>query len=63
MAMKEIRCKRCGRMLFRGIIREVEIKCPKCGYLQIVYDFPPKRVDNFDQPGKIIEHSERFDRQ
>ncbi|MEA3224216.1 MAG: Com family DNA-binding transcriptional regulator [Thermodesulfobacteriota bacterium] len=32
--MGEIRCKKCGRLLMKGEIIEVEIKCPKCGYVQ-----------------------------
>ena len=30
----EIRCQNCGRLLLRaGDLRDVEIKCPKCGYV------------------------------
>lgn len=32
--INEIRCKRCRRLLLKGDIRLIEIKCPKCGYLQ-----------------------------
>jgi len=32
--MKEIRCKRCKRLLMKGDVKAVEIKCPKCGYIQ-----------------------------
>lgn len=31
---KEIRCKKCRRLLMKGEIKLVEIKCPKCGYIQ-----------------------------
>ncbi len=34
--MREIRCKKCNRLLMKGEIIEVEIKCPKCGYVQIL---------------------------
>ncbi len=32
--VKEIRCKKCRRLLMKGEVRFVEIKCPKCGYIQ-----------------------------
>jgi len=32
--MKEIRCKKCKRLLMKGEVRHIEIKCPKCGYIQ-----------------------------
>ncbi len=36
MGLKHIRCKKCGRLLFKGRIERIEIKCPKCGYVQII---------------------------
>ena len=30
-ALPEIRCRRCRRLLMKGEIKQVEIKCPKCG--------------------------------
>ena len=32
--VKEIRCKKCRRLLMKGEVREIEIKCPKCGHIQ-----------------------------
>lgn len=32
--LPEVRCQKCGRLLFKGIIEAVEIKCPRCGALQ-----------------------------
>ena len=34
--MKEIRCERCGKLLFRkeGDFGMCEIKCPRCGHIQ-----------------------------
>ena len=32
--MREIRCRRCKRLLMRGNIMHIEIKCPKCRYTQ-----------------------------
>ncbi|ADU66746.1 Com family DNA-binding transcriptional regulator [Desulfurispirillum indicum] len=33
-ALPEVRCKRCKRLLFKGYVVEVEMKCPKCGAIQ-----------------------------
>ncbi|MBA2124419.1 hypothetical protein B9J78_05765 [bacterium Unc6] len=33
---KEIRCKKCKRLLMKGEILAIEIKCPKCGYIQTI---------------------------
>jgi len=33
--LPEIRCRRCRRLLMKGEIKRVEIKCPKCGYVQM----------------------------
>ena len=39
----EIRCQRCGRLLLRAeSLRNAEIKCPKCGYLNR-FTAPPTR--------------------
>jgi iron complex transport system substrate-binding protein len=32
--LREIRCKKCKRLLMKGEVKEVEIKCPKCGCIQ-----------------------------
>jgi phage FluMu protein Com len=34
--MTEIRCKKCNRLLMKvsKVSDSIEIKCPKCGYLQ-----------------------------
>jgi len=32
--MKEIRCRKCNRLLMKGEVLKIEIKCPKCGYIQ-----------------------------
>jgi len=34
--MHQIRCRKCNRLLMKGEVKHIEIKCPKCGYLQIV---------------------------
>ncbi len=39
MNNEEIRCRRCGRLLMKGEVKLIEIKCPKCGYVQ---QFPQK---------------------
>jgi len=33
-SLPEIRCRRCRRLLMKGEIKQVEIKCPKCGCVQ-----------------------------
>ncbi|QPJ62939.1 MAG: Com family DNA-binding transcriptional regulator [Candidatus Nitronauta litoralis] len=33
---KQIRCRKCNRLLMKGEVHYIEIKCPKCGYLQTV---------------------------
>ncbi|MBZ0156172.1 MAG: Com family DNA-binding transcriptional regulator [Alphaproteobacteria bacterium] len=32
--MRDIRCRKCNRLLMKGEVEVVEIKCPKCGYVQ-----------------------------
>jgi len=32
--MREIRCRKCRRLLMRGNVIHIEIKCPKCGHVQ-----------------------------
>lgn len=39
----DIRCQNCGRLLLRAAdLRDVEIKCPKCGYVNR-FTTPPAR--------------------
>lgn len=33
-ALPEIRCRRCRRLLMKGEVKQVEVKCPKCGCVQ-----------------------------
>ncbi|WP_034764980.1 Com family DNA-binding transcriptional regulator [Chrysiogenes arsenatis] len=30
----EIRCRKCRRLLMKGHVLQIEVKCPKCGALQ-----------------------------
>ncbi|SFM11852.1 Com family DNA-binding transcriptional regulator [Pelosinus propionicus] len=30
----EVRCIQCNRLLFRGIVEDMEIKCSRCGTIQ-----------------------------
>jgi predicted Zn-ribbon and HTH transcriptional regulator len=32
--MSDIRCKKCNRLLMKGTLLKIEIKCPKCGLIQ-----------------------------
>ncbi|WP_019878494.1 Com family DNA-binding transcriptional regulator [Succinispira mobilis] len=34
--MQEVRCQKCNRLLFRGSVKAIEIKCPKCNHVQII---------------------------
>lgn len=34
--LPQVRCGRCHRLLLRGFVQRAEIKCPKCGTLQMV---------------------------
>ncbi len=34
--MTEIRCKKCKRLLLKATEIQGEMKCPKCGYVQII---------------------------
>ncbi|WP_371363982.1 Com family DNA-binding transcriptional regulator [Sporomusa rhizae] len=31
---RTFRCPNCNRLLFKGCIKYVEIKCPRCGHIQ-----------------------------
>lgn len=35
-ALRPVRCVFCHGMLFRGAVEKIEIKCPKCGTVQVV---------------------------
>ncbi len=35
--MTEIRCKKCNRLLMKGKIWDIEIKCPKCRYTNRIF--------------------------
>lgn len=35
-ALRPVRCAFCHSMLFRGVAEKIEIKCPKCGTVQVV---------------------------
>lgn len=39
-ALPEIRCRRCRRLLMKGEVKQVEVKCPKCGYVLILIGNP-----------------------
>lgn len=63
MALKKMRCKKCGRLLFKGAIRTIEIKCPKCGYVQVFNNSPLKALDMLYKGSRVSQHIERSDRQ
>ncbi|AUN95865.1 Com family DNA-binding transcriptional regulator [Pseudazoarcus pumilus] len=41
--MKELRCGNCHRLLARGQPSNIEIKCPRCGHLNLFNN--PKAVE------------------
>ena len=59
---KSVRCKKCGRLLFKGKSWDVEIKCPKCDYIQTL-NGAKKSVDILYKRNKMAQHIERSDRQ
>lgn len=34
--LPSVRCECCNRLLFRGVVETIEIKCPKCGAVQVL---------------------------
>lgn len=46
------RCPHCNRLLFKGRIYYVEIKCPKCGCIHIAKEQAISTVLQRDTPGK-----------
>ncbi len=41
--MNAIRCKKCNRLLMKGDISKIEIKCPKCGHVQNLKKYVDKK--------------------
>jgi len=39
----ETRCCQCNRLLFHGIVEDVEIKCPRCGAVQLIGSCKPRQ--------------------
>lgn len=60
---KFVKCKKCGRLLFKGKFWDVEIKCPKCGYIQALNGQDEKNLDILYKGDKLPQHIERSDRQ
>lgn len=59
--MTEIRCVKCKRMLMKAVELNIEIKCPKCGYVQRFIGIPPKVGKmGFNEP-QIIGHGRAKD--
>ena len=53
-SVKEIRCERDGRMLFKIIDDEyIEITCSKCGLKQ-TYKLPKRQLTDYTPSGKIV---------
>lgn len=45
MKLPSTRCKKCARLLFKGTVKKIQIKCPKCGCTQTVKGRAKKGVD------------------
>lgn len=47
MELKEIRCRRCNKLLAKADTGELEIKCPRCGAYNILKaeSFKPERPE------------------
>lgn len=54
---REIRCKKCKRLLMKGKVWAIEIKCPKCGviqYFQAHRDVRKMDVDEHDSLAELV---------
>ena len=63
--LTEIRCIRCNRLLFKGQVEWVEIKCPKCRYCQVITStshcfVPEKMADQYGEPPCSKQAAEDF---
>jgi len=57
VALIKTRCKKCDRLLFKGAIKTIEIKCPKCGYIQTFVSSPQKTLDIGLGKSKVTQHT------
>ncbi len=53
----EIRCKRCNRLMAKGEVEEIEIKCPRCGAYNHVRVKNPT-LEGLRAPGKDGKHEQ-----
>ncbi len=54
---REIRCKKCKRLLMKGEVWAIEIKCPKCGviqYFRAQRDVRKMCVDEHDSLAELV---------
>lgn len=54
---KEIRCKKCKRLLMKGEVWAIEIKCPKCGFIQHFHaQCDVRKIDpaGHDRPSELV---------
>ena len=45
----EIRCGKCNKLLGKGTVRNFEIKCPRCGVINLLRDETPNSEPPEDQ--------------
>ncbi|PJC11814.1 MAG: Com family DNA-binding transcriptional regulator [Comamonadaceae bacterium CG_4_9_14_0_8_um_filter_60_18] len=57
--MEIIRCGSCNRLLAKADFRQIEIKCPRCGTLNLVRAESPKP----ERPGASIRKEAHHDQQ
>lgn len=53
-SVKEVRCERDGRMLFKVIDDEyIEITCSKCG-MKLLYKLPERQLTDYKPSDRIV---------
>ncbi|WP_199883782.1 ABC transporter substrate-binding protein [Anaerosinus massiliensis] len=52
-----VRCVFCNSLLFRGIVEKVEIKCPKCGTIQLLNHKGDSRIQKRNSPRRQLDKS------
>ncbi|MFV0421179.1 Com family DNA-binding transcriptional regulator [Oleidesulfovibrio sp.] len=54
---QEIRCGQCNRLLAKGDVRELEIKCRRCGTMNLVRTTRPSREAREAHSEKRVENN------
>jgi len=58
--LKEIRCKKCKALLLKGEVKEIQIKCRKCGHIQLIKEvhYKPGYETRIKEKIKFIDSSD-----